>query len=79
MKYLFKSLIIIIILFFVLKAAVYMLDNEHEVEYNIGNFDVQEHFKLEKGQHIYSYKIKNEDFEITFDINKNFKKTSKTI
>lgn len=79
MKYLFKSLIFVIVLFLTLKTIVYILDNEHEIEYNIGNFDVKEHFKLENGKHIYSYELKNEDFQITFDVNKNFKKTSKIL
>lgn len=79
MKYLLKQLIFVIVLFLVLKTIFYILDNNHETEYNIGNFDVKEKFEIKDGKHIYSYNLKNEDFEITFDVDKNFNKSEKTI
>jgi len=79
MKYLFKKLIFVIILFLILRTIFYILDNNHETEYNIGNFDVKEKFEIKNGKHIYSYRLKNEDFEITFDVDKNFNKSSKTL
>lgn len=79
MKYLFKQLIFVVIAFLILKSIFYILDNNHEIEYNIGNFDVKEKFEIKDGKHIYTYNLKNEDFEITFDVDKNFNKSEKTI
>lgn len=79
MKYLFKQLIFVVIAFLILKSIFYILDNNHEIEYNIGNFDVKEKFEIKGGKHIYTYNLKNEDFEITFDVDKNFNKSEKTI
>lgn len=79
MKYLFKQLIFVVIAFLILKSIFYILDNNHETEYNIGNFDVKEKFEIKDGKHIYTYNLKNEDFEITFDVDKNFNKSEKTI
>lgn len=79
MKYLFKKLILVITIYFSLKIVFYIIDNHHEIKYNIGNFEVEEEFNLKNGNHIYSYTLTNDDFEITFDVNKNFKKKSKIL
>jgi len=79
MKYLLKSLIFVMLLFFGLKLVFYILNDEHEVKYNIGNFKINEHYTLVDGKHSYFYEVENGDFEITFELNKNLRKTSKTI
>jgi len=79
MKYLLKSLIFVILLFFGLKIIFYLLNHEHQVKYTIGNFDIDEHFTLKDGKHSYFYEVKNEDFEITFELNENLRKKTKTI
>jgi hypothetical protein len=79
MKYLFKTLLATIILFLFLKIVFYLLDNSHEIEYNIGNFKVSEKFKITNGNHNYFFKLKNEEYEISFSLNKNYKKSEKVL
>ena len=42
MKFLFKTLIILIIILFALKGLFYIFDDGHDISYNIGNFNVEE-------------------------------------
>lgn len=79
MKYLFKTLIITIIIFLCLKLVFYSLNNNHEVQYNLGNFKVTEKFKLKDKRHIYNFYIENGNYNIAFEIDQNFKKASKII
>lgn len=78
MKFLLRTLTALIIIYFTLKFALYFLNKGHDISYNIGNFNIKETLKV-KDNNNYYFKIKHEDFQMTFQINKDYKKAKKVI
>ena len=78
MKYLLKTLLILLIILFSLKLIAHIFNKEHQVKYTIGNFEITENFTVEK-KHNYYFNIKSEDFKINFQIFKNYNKAKKVI
>ena len=77
MKFLFKSLLTFILIYFIMYSAVFFLDRGHEINYNIGNFNVDEKFTAK--DNTYYFKISSEKFKINFQLTKNYKKAEKII
>lgn len=77
MKYLFKTLIIFIAIFLILKLILFFFDNSHTINYNIGNFKVKEVFNAKPNN--YYFKLTHENFDINFRINENYNKKEKII
>ena len=50
MKYLFKTLIIFTATFFALKFILFFFDTGHTINYNIGNFKVEENLKTKENK-----------------------------
>ena len=78
MKFLLKSLIIILITFFVLKYAIFLFNTGHTVNYNVGNYNIKESLNTNHNDEYY-FTIKNEKTKITFRVNKNYSKSEKII
>ncbi len=78
MKYLLKVLTILLIIFFSLKIIIHVVDKGHNVEYTIGNFDIQEELKVGKTDNYY-FDIKADNFKLNFQIDKNYNKANKII
>lgn len=78
MKFLFRTLIILIITFFTLKFAIFFFNNGHETSNNIGNFNIKENLQVNENNNYY-FQITHEDFNLNFQINKNFNKDENVI
>lgn len=78
MKYLFKTLIIFTVIFFTLKVALFFVNTGHIVDYNIGNFKVEEKLNTKENNYYY-FELKHEDFKINFSVNQNYNKSEKVI
>lgn len=78
MKYLFKTLIILIITFFSLKFILFIFDSGHEVNYNVGNFKVKETLNTKENPNYY-FELTHENFQINFGINQNYNKAEKVL
>ena len=78
MKYLFKTLIIFTVIFFALKFILFFFDTGHTVDYNIGNFKVEEELRTKENNYYY-FQLEHEDFKINFAINQNYNKAEKVI
>lgn len=78
MKYLFKTLLIFILIFFFLKLIIFFFDSGHVVNYNIGNFKIKEELNT-KQNHNYYFTLERENFKINFQINQNYNKAEKVI
>ena len=77
MKYLIKSLIIILIIYIGLKQVIFTFDKGHIVNYNIGNFNIKETYS--SNDNGYYFKIKSDKFNTNFQIKENYKKSEKII
>lgn len=77
MKFLFKTLFILIITFLILKVVLYIFDTGHTITYNVGNFNVEENFKADGDN--YNFLIKGEKNIFNLEINQNYFKASKVI
>ena len=78
MKYLLKTLLILLIILFSLKLITHVFNKEHKVKYTIGNFEIAENFTVGK-KHNYYFNIKSEDLKINFQIFKNYNKAKRVI
>ena len=78
MKYLIKTLLILLILLFSLKLVIHIFDKGHESSYSIGNFNVKEKLTVNKNNNYY-FEIKKEKFNINFQIFENYNKDEKII
>ena len=76
MKFLVKSLITLLIIYIVIHYAIFLFDNEHKVNYNIGNFNIEEELNDKSN---YYFNIKGEKIKINFQINENLNKEEKVI
>ncbi len=77
MKYLFKTLVIFLFTFLVLKFLIFFFNTGHEISYSVGNFSVEE--KLSVKDNEYYFNLTHEDFKMSFDINQNYNKDDKVI
>ncbi len=77
MKYLFKTLVIFLSTFLVLKFLIFFFNTGHEISYSVGNFSVEE--KLSVKDNEYYFNLTHEDFKMSFDINQNYNKDDKVI
>ncbi len=81
MKYLLKTLSILIAVLLALKLGQYLLDDGHKLKYSVGNFKVDETLKvksLNKTDNYY-FEIEHEKFKINFQIFENHNKSEKLI
>lgn len=72
MKFLFKTLLILLVILFSLKLVIYFFNKGHKVSYTIGNFNIVETHTSKDNN--YYFEIKHEDFSINFQVFKNGKK-----
>lgn len=77
MKFLFKTLIILIIILFALKGLFYIFDDGHDISYNIGNFNVEE--TLDTKNNNYYFNLVSDEVNLNFQIFQNYHKSSKVI
>ena len=78
MKYLLKVFAILLVIFLSLKLVIHFFDKGHIKNYSIGNFTIKETLKVDKIDNYY-FDIKHEDFNINFQIFKNYNKSEKII
>lgn len=81
MKYLFKTLIILLVILFGLKFFIHLFDKGHEVSYSSGNFKVKEILKTNSlyGEDDYYFEVSHEKFKINFQVPINYNKAEKII
>lgn len=77
MKYLVKKMIIFLLIFVLLKQIMFTFYQKHNINYNIGNFNIREIFESKNNN--YYFEIKSDDIKINFQINKNYNKNKKII
>lgn len=81
MKYLLKTLLILLVLLFSLKLVIHIFDKGHHADYSIGNFSIDETLKvdsLDKTDNYY-FKISHEKFKMNFQVFKDYNKSEKVI
>ena len=78
MKYLFKTLLTLIIIFFSIKFLFFLFDDGHQIGYNVKNFHVKETLQTKENNNYY-FELTNDKLKINFQINKNYKKAEKII
>jgi hypothetical protein len=77
MKYLFKTLLVFTLTFVLLKFLIYFFDTGHKINYNVGNFNIEETLTTKNND--YYFEIKNEDLHLNFQTIQNYNKASKVI
>ena len=77
MKYLIKNLLIFLLIFIGLKQVIFMFDKGHNINYNIGNFNIKEIYSSNDNN--YYFKIKSDKLSINFQIKENYNKSEKII
>lgn len=77
MKYLIKNLLIFLLVFIGLKQVIFMFDKGHNINYNIGNFNIKEIYSSNDNN--YYFKIKSDKLSINFQIKENYNKSEKII
>lgn len=76
MKYLFKTLIVVIIIYIISRGILFVFYRGHNINYNIGNFLVKEKFTANDK---YYFKIKSDKMNINFKIKENYNKSQNVI
>ncbi|MEI3507583.1 MAG: hypothetical protein V8R01_00310 [Bacilli bacterium] len=68
MKYLLKTLLILLVLLFSLKLVIHIFDKGHHADYSIGNFSIDETLKVDSLNKTdnYYFKISHEKFKLIF-------------
>ncbi len=81
MKYLLKTLLILLVLLFSLKLVIHLFNKGHQVDYSIGNFSIHETLKVDSLNKTdnYYFVISHENFKLNFQIFKNYNKAEKII
>lgn len=81
MKFLFKTLVILLTILIVLKLVIYLFDDGHKVSYSVGNFKVSEELKTKSlfGVDDYYFDVHHEDFDFNFQVPVNYRKADKVI
>lgn len=77
MKFLLKVLFSLLIIFFALKFIMHLLDDGHRETYNDGNFNIVENYTASNDN--YKFNLKNDDFDLTFDVTSDYNKASDII
>ena len=77
MKYLIKNLLIFLLVFIGLKQVIFMFDKGHNINYNIGNYNIKEIYTSNDNN--YYFKIKSDKLSINFQIKENYNKSEKII
>lgn len=76
MKYLIKTLIITVVIYAVAKGILFTFYRGHSINYNIGNFTINEKFTANDK---YYFKIKSDKISINFKIKENYNKDKKIL
>lgn len=81
MKFLFKTLGILLAILLLLKIVIYLFDSGHKVSYSVGNFKIKENMKTNSlfGFDNYYFEVKHEKFKMNFQIPVNYNKADKII
>jgi len=81
MKFLFKTLGILLAILLVLKVIIYLFDHGHVVSYSVGNFKVKEELITKSlfGEDDYYFEINHEKFKMNFQVPVNYNKADKII
>lgn len=81
MKFLLKTLGILLAIFILLKLLFYIFDSGHEVSYSVGNFEVDEVLKTNSlyGEDDYYFEVGHEDFHFNFQVPVSYNKDDKVI
>lgn len=81
MKFLFKTLGILLVILLALKVIIYLFDDGHKVSYSVGNFKVTEELKTDSlfGTDDYYFELKHEKFKMNFQVPVNYNKKEKII
>ena len=81
MKFLLKTLGILLAIFILLKLLFYIFDSGHEVSYSVGNFEVDEVLKTKSlyGEDDYYFEVSHEDFNFNFQVPVSYNKDDKVI
>ncbi len=76
MKFLVKTLAILVAILLILKVVIYLFDDGHKVSYSAHNFKVNEVMKTKSlyDKDDYYFKLDHEDFEISFQVPVNYGK-----
>ena len=77
MKFLLKTFLILLVIFLSLKFVIHLLDDGHKTTYATGNFNVEE--KYTAWDNNYLFNIKNDKFNLKFDVMTNYNKASNII
>ena len=65
MRYLFKTLLVLLAIFAGLKLLIHIFDNGHKVKYTMGNFNIKETLKV-KDNNNYYFVLQSDDVKINF-------------
>lgn len=81
MKYLLKTLVILLAVLLGLKFFIHLFDKGHEISYSSGNFKVKEILKTNAlyGEDAYYFEVSHEKFKMNFQIPMNYNKAEKII
>ncbi len=77
MKYLLKVFICLLLIFLILKFVIHLLDDGHEITYNVGNFKVTETYNAEDNN--YKFELQHNNFDLIFDVTVDYNKASNII
>ena len=77
MKYLLRVLICLLAIFLLLKFVIHLLDDGHEITYNVGNFKVIERYDATDNN--YSFVLKHNKFKLNFDVTADYNKAEAII
>ena len=77
MKFLCKYLVIFLAVFIILKTALFILNDGHEINYNIGNYDIKEIYTAKDNN--YYFDIKGDKTKLNFQLTANYNKAGKIL
>ena len=77
MKFLLRNLLIFLAAYIIIHFAIFAFNSGHQINYNIGNFNVSETFSAKDNS--YYFNIKEENTRVNFQINENYNKAEKII
>ena len=77
MKYLLKVFVCLLAVFLLLKFVIHLLDDGHEITYNIGNFKVTESYDADDDN--YNFELKHNKFNLIFDVTADYNKASNVL
>ena len=77
MKFLLRNLLIFLTVYIIIHFTIFAFNSGHQINYNIGNFNVSETFSAKDNS--YYFNIKEENTRVNFQINENYNKAEKII